>query len=165
MNSLISDEGYRRNVQNIIDALILASTCVSFFVLSVALRTYLDDMAPKFTVFDELNISTENRKWISYASAFGTILLFTLTHTDKFQEIMEHYVSLAINSQCGLLMFIMLYNCRAKKYRRIETPTANVGNQEKQESVHYLPRSIAAMMITVFVPFFVLASISVILTF
>ncbi len=173
MKKIMGNTNSYQVVRRIIDALILASTCVSFFVLSVALRTYLDDMSSKFGVFDRLNISQESRKWVAYTSAFGTILIFTLTHTDQFQEIMEHYVSLAINVQCGLLMFIMLFNCRSGKYKNRSILNENSEevehrrNSVKNENVpvHYLPRWLTAIIITIFAPFFFLATMAVVLTF
>lgn len=150
-----------------VGALVLCSTCVSFFILSIALRNYIDGIVSSIPLFDSFALNNAARRWLSYAVCFGSVLIFVLTNPKSLLKSMTRYLSACNNMGGGVFVLIMLYFSRSHKYsvvaNRTEDETNPLASEAKTPDSVIDPRSIskgtAAALISTLIPFFLFATL------
>lgn len=92
---------------------IFISTGVSFFVMSAGMKNFVDG---GLHYMDETYGGGEKEVWfrksVAYMGSFGAILWISVDDPSGFINILANTSSFALSFQAGLLLFLMLYNCR-----------------------------------------------------
>lgn len=162
----IEDETLRNFTDKTVGALVLCSTCVSFFILSIALKNYIDGIVSSISLFESFALNNAARRWLSYTVCFGSVLAFVLLNPRSLLDAMTRYLSACNNLGSGVFVLVMLYFSRNRKYAVIANPMEDKTDPKIKEEAPFFvidPRSIskgtAAALISTLIPFFLFATL------